>query len=189
MGAQHSSLQPVVTDISQLARVDNPATLARSLTVLYEAGASTNALSASANCTLNKIHQLLRIGRGLTTTSLLFLQDGRLTLGHARALVAFAVDAQDKIARQCLDEGWSVREIERRRQQSQNAMTHELARPYGRLVQSVSLQWGQPCDVITSRVNPERGRLSLGFSSLSELESILRQLQRSPDAEAVAAVE
>ncbi len=41
------------------------------------------------------------------------VSDGKLSQGHARALVTLPVDAQIKIARKCVDDGMSVRDIER----------------------------------------------------------------------------
>ncbi|MBN2080672.1 ParB/RepB/Spo0J family partition protein [bacterium] len=42
------------------------------------------------------------------------VRDGRLTAGHARAVLSFPVDHQEAIAAQCVTESWSVRELESR---------------------------------------------------------------------------
>ena len=41
------------------------------------------------------------------------VSDGKLSQGHARALVTLPIDAQVKIAKKCVDDGMSVRDIER----------------------------------------------------------------------------
>jgi ParB family chromosome partitioning protein len=41
------------------------------------------------------------------------VSDGKLSQGHARALVTLPIDAQIKIAKKCVDDGMSVRDIER----------------------------------------------------------------------------
>jgi len=42
------------------------------------------------------------------------VRDSRLTAGHARTVLSFPADQHEAIAAQCVTEGWSVRELERR---------------------------------------------------------------------------
>jgi len=42
------------------------------------------------------------------------VRDGRLTAGHARAVLSFPSDQHEAVAAECATEGWSVRELERR---------------------------------------------------------------------------
>lgn len=42
------------------------------------------------------------------------VRDGRLTAGHARAVLSFPIDQHEAIAAECATAGWSVRELERR---------------------------------------------------------------------------
>ncbi len=48
------------------------------------------------------------------------VQEGRLSAGHARTLVPLPKEAQIAIARECVKEGWSVREMERAVKQQLN---------------------------------------------------------------------
>lgn len=41
------------------------------------------------------------------------IREGKLSSGHARTLVPVAKERQGEVARQCIKEGWSVRELER----------------------------------------------------------------------------
>ena len=49
------------------------------------------------------------------------LRDGRLSAGHARALVAVDKSKQEKLAQLCAAQGWSVRQFEKICQAAQNA--------------------------------------------------------------------
>ncbi|MBI0385523.1 ParB/RepB/Spo0J family partition protein, partial [Streptomyces albiflaviniger] len=46
----------------------------------------------------------------------LLLETRRLEMGHARALLTLAPELAGKLAQEAADEGWSVREVERRAQ-------------------------------------------------------------------------
>ena len=59
--------------------------------------------------TITNTVRLLQLADGVR----LLVSDGKLTPGHARALLKFAhEDEQMEVARKCASEGWSVRQIE-----------------------------------------------------------------------------
>ena len=59
---------------------------------------------------------LAMLDAGLTKGKIIMLEPRRLEMGHARALLTLAPELAGKLAQEAADEGWSVREVERRAQ-------------------------------------------------------------------------
>lgn len=109
------------------------------------------------------------------------LRDGKLEMGHARALLPLPAKAQLALARLIAEHGFSVRETERRVKQQMNAASvapkaapvkadpnlRDLERRVGEFL-------GAKVDVQTSA--PGKGRLVLHYSSLDQLEGLLERM-------------
>lgn len=111
------------------------------------------------------------------------LDDGRLEMGHARALLTLPPPQALALAQQAAAEGWSVRETERRVQALQKgvpapakpatqrpdanvaALERELSESFGA---KVSLQSGRG----------GRGKLVISYHSHDELDGILARMRR-----------
>lgn len=113
------------------------------------------------------------------------VQDGSLTLGHARPLLALQTEsAMLSIARQTAAEGWSVREVERRvretgtssdtskTQQKQNKPTTPQLPPEAKRIQD-SLRRHLQTDVTLELQGADKGELRIRFYNNADLERIL----------------
>ena len=111
------------------------------------------------------------------------LQDGKIDMGHARALLALSKARQVEVAHQIAAKGLSVRETERLVQHAAAA-----AKPSGRhaakldadsrrLQEELSESLGA-----TVRLKPRRGgkgSLVIDYASLDELQGLLKKLKRA----------
>ena len=110
------------------------------------------------------------------------LEHGDLEMGHARALLALAGDAQAEAARQVVARGLSVRETEslvRRRQaaaaEEQPRASKALDPDIRRLQDDLSERLGAPVRVQHSARG--KGKLVIQYSSLDELDGILGKIK------------
>jgi ParB family chromosome partitioning protein len=137
---------------------------------------------------------------GLPPTIQHLLADGKLSAGHARALLATPDRAlQEQLARQAVDEGWSVRmteeavkrggtpvtEIERDDEPASVAPTptHDGAgvapstrlRPPG-LLELEELLAGHLDTRVSVQMGAKRGRVAIDFADVADLERIYRRM-------------
>jgi ParB family chromosome partitioning protein len=107
------------------------------------------------------------------------LMAGDIEMGHARAILAAPKSEQGRLAAEAADKGWSVREMERR-------IAHELRpapqkhaveknRDLARLEEEVSDAIGATVKVSANRKGA--GALEIRFSSLDQLDGILKRLR------------
>jgi len=62
---------------------------------------------------VSNLLRLLKLPKGIQSA----LHEGRLSMGHARAIISLPEDVQKELADKAMDRGWSVREIEEAAQQ------------------------------------------------------------------------
>jgi ParB family chromosome partitioning protein len=110
------------------------------------------------------------------------LQDGKIDMGHARALLALSRARQIEVAGQVASRGLSVRETERLVQQSLANPAKTRGEPRGldpdtrRLELEISESLGA-----TVRLKPRnagKGSVVIEYSSLDELQGLLKRLRR-----------
>jgi ParB family transcriptional regulator, chromosome partitioning protein len=110
------------------------------------------------------------------------VQDGKIDMGHARALLALSKARQVELAHQVAERGLSVRETERLVQASSaapKARAHGAARldaDTRRLQEELSESLGAMV-----RLKPKRGgkgSVVIDYSSLDELQGLLKKLRR-----------
>ena len=107
--------------------------------------------------------------------------DGKLEMGHARALLALDARRQDELARDAAELGWSVRETEKRVNEllsltgkvtiSKTAAPPKVDRDIERFEQELSERFGTRIEL-----RPERkgsGKLVIRYTSNEHLESLL----------------
>ena len=115
------------------------------------------------------------------------IESGHLDAGHGKTLLGLPGETQIHLAEQAIAEGWSVRELERRRSALNNKRP---ARPTAaprdpdlvrlekrlqeRLAAPVRLRYDAACG---------RGRIEIGFSSLDECDGLLERLGLQQAAE------
>ena len=108
------------------------------------------------------------------------IQDAKLSFGHARCLVAIEdSDYMMRLAGNCIDKQWSVRELERRIQQDREK------RSKGKTKQAKSVLEQKAAEirkVFDHRVritgNPTKGKVTIAYESENELEQIVSRLKQ-----------
>lgn len=108
------------------------------------------------------------------------LENGDIEMGHARALLAVEGRVQDQLAEQVADGGLSVRQTEELVRRAQQPQHPKSAAPGGkdpdtaRLEQRLTDHLGAP--VAIRHKNSGGGEVSIRYTSLEELEGVLRHL-------------
>ena len=114
-----------------------------------------------------------------------FIQDGKLTFGHARSLVG--IDNEDRLlrlAKSCIDKSWSVRELERRIQ-----MEREERKDRARVKkpQSILDTEKRLAGMLESKVSiagdGKKGKIVLTYGSEEEFTKILNFFQSEAEHE------
>jgi ParB family chromosome partitioning protein len=105
------------------------------------------------------------------------MRDGKLSAGHARALLGLDNDRRiADVARQAADEQWSVREVEthvkRAKQPARAAQPREKTREASERMLEEELQRVFGTDVRIRRSRGHRGRIEIPFFSAEDFERI-----------------
>jgi ParB family chromosome partitioning protein len=116
------------------------------------------------------------------------VQAGSLEMGHARALLPLAVPMAISLAKQAVEQGWSVREVEHRVQQLSSGKAPGTprkaaakAKPLADIVtleRELSEALGSRVDVLHGRGG--KGRLVIHYSDLDSLDGVLDRLRNKP---------
>ena len=109
------------------------------------------------------------------------LQEGRIDMGHARALLALSKPRQLEVAKRVEEDGLSVRETERLVQGAMSAPPPARPRPQldadtRRLQEELSESLG--ATVLVKPRNAGKGSVVIDYSSLDELQGIIKRLKR-----------
>ncbi|OWY38192.1 chromosome partitioning protein ParB [Xenophilus sp. AP218F] len=113
------------------------------------------------------------------------LHQGKLEMGHARALLSLPPVEQLSLAREVEEQGLSVREVERRVQRQSDKKTTVMPTAK-RADPDVSRLEEQVSESIGARVSIRHaargnGRLVIEYGSLDELDALLEKLQKKPN--------
>ncbi|PTU66993.1 chromosome partitioning protein ParB [Chromobacterium sp. Panama] len=142
----------------------------------HEAAADAVGRSRSA---VSNLLRLLALPEPVQT----MLHQGRLEMGHARALLALPVVEQLGLAQEVGEKGLSVREVERRVQQKAVEKTtvapqqKQTDPDVNRLAEQVSERIGARVSI--RHANRGNGRLVIEYATLDELEGLLEKLQKT----------
>ncbi|HJU50351.1 MAG TPA: ParB/RepB/Spo0J family partition protein [Pseudogulbenkiania sp.] len=144
----------------------------------HEAAADAVGRSRSA---VSNLLRLLALPEPVQT----LVHQGQLEMGHARALLPLEVIDQIALAQQVVEQGWSVREVERRIQRL-NAPRPE-GKPQPRLdpdIQRLAETLSESLGAAVSIRHGARGhgKLTIEYSSLDELDVVLAKLQAKSSA-------
>ncbi len=106
-----------------------------------------------------------------------FVRDGKLTAGHARALLALPVERREVLARRAIDEGLSVRALERLTQDGAPKRARATASPARRasaddeaFVERLRYKYGTKVRVVPAE---RGGTIELQYSDPSDLTRIV----------------
>jgi ParB family chromosome partitioning protein len=109
------------------------------------------------------------------------IEEGRLEAGHGKTLLGLPRERQLRLAEQAVAEGWSVRELERRRATLADTPRSLTTMPTPRDPNLVRLE-EQLRERLAAPVRlrydaaRQRGRIEIGFTSLDECDGILERL-------------
>ena len=111
------------------------------------------------------------------------VQDARIDMGHARALLSLSKSRQVELANQIAEKGLSVRETERLVQQATTAAPAARLAPPRLDPDSRRLQ-EELCESLGATVHLKprsggKGSVVIDYSSLDELQGLLKRLKRS----------
>ncbi len=128
--------------------------------------------SRSAASNLLRLLQLAKPAQDL-------LMAGDIEMGHARAILAAPKNEQGRLAAEVADKGYSVRETERRVVRELNPPAHKAtqdkSRDLVRLEEELADNIGAVVSLSANRKGA--GALTIRFSSLDQLEGILKRLR------------
>ena len=109
------------------------------------------------------------------------LEDGKLSSGHARALLPLKADAQKKASAAVIEHGLSVRQTEAlvkklSTQKKDKPLSPEavLSESYGKLAaQELSTKLGRTCRIVSGK---KKGRIELEYYGMDDLNDLLEAL-------------
>jgi ParB family chromosome partitioning protein len=171
--------------IENIQREDlNPLEEAQALARLIDEFALTHQQAAEAvgrsRASVSNLLRLLELPEPLQA----LLAEGRLEMGHARALLTLAPQAALALARQAAEEGWSVREVERRAQAlaAGGLPAAKPARPLPRRDADVARLERELGELLGTRVQVQagrggKGRLVLHYHGHDTLDGLLERLR------------
>jgi len=136
----------------------------------HEIAAQTLGRSRSA---VSNLLRLLALPSAIQT----MVHDGQLEMGHARALLSLPEPRQLKLAQEVVKQGLSVREVERRAQQDERpAPPPRVEDPdVQRLSDTLAAFLGATVGIRHGKSG--NGKITIEYSSLTELDGILEKLQ------------
>ncbi len=172
--------------IENIQREDlNPLEEAVALQRLIDEFALTHQQAAEAvgrsRAAVSNLLRLLELPDGVRR----LVEQGRIEMGHARALLTLPESMAETLARQAAEESWSVREIERRVQQAQRSpqagKQDAAARPgsnpdVAALERELSDQLGAAVSLQGGR--GQGGKLVIRYHDLDQLDGLLERLRR-----------
>lgn len=144
----------------------------------HEAAADAVGRSRSA---VSNLLRLLALPEPVQT----LVHQGQLEMGHARALLPLEVIDQIALAQQVVEQGWSVREVERRIQRlnaprSEGKPQPRLDPDIQRLAETLSESLGAAVSIRHGARG--HGKLTIEYASLDELDVVLAKLQAKSSA-------
>ena len=173
--------------IENIQREDlNPLEEAQALQRLIDEFDLTHAAAAEAvgrsRAAVSNLLRLLELPEAIRV----LVQTGAIEMGHARALLPLAEPMAIALAKQAADEGWSVREVERRVQliaagkvASETRKPAPKAKPkqadIASLERELSETLGSKVSVQNGRGN--KGKLIIHYANLDALDGVLERLR------------
>ena len=165
--------------IENIQREDlNPLEEATGIKRLIDEFGMTHQTAASAvgrsRTAVSNLLRLLNLGKSAQT----MLMDGRLDMGHARALLPLSTAQQSEAAHEIVRRGLSVREAEALAARLLKPKTAHATKPdrdVTRLAEELADRLGAGVNLRANKKG--RGTLSIQFASLDQLDGILKRIR------------
>ncbi len=165
--------------IENIQREDlNPLEEATGIKRLIDEFGMTHQTAASAvgrsRTAVSNLLRLLNLGK----STQIMLMDGRLDMGHARALLPLSAIQQSEAAHEIVRRGLSVREAEALAARLLKPTTATATKPdrdVARLAEELADRLGAGVNLRASKKG--RGTLSIHFASLDQLDGILKRIR------------
>ncbi len=165
--------------IENIQREDlNPLEEATGIKRLIDEFGMTHQTAASAvgrsRTAVSNLLRLLNLGKSTQT----MLMDGRLDMGHARALLPLSAGQQSEAAHEIVRRGLSVREAEALAARLLKPKATSAAKPdrdVTRLAEELADRLGAGVNLRANKKG--RGTLSIQFASLDQLDGILKRIR------------
>ncbi|MYB34752.1 MAG: ParB/RepB/Spo0J family partition protein [Gammaproteobacteria bacterium] len=149
--------------------------------LLDEFNLTHDEVASVVGCSRSHVTNLIRL-LNLGNTSLELLQEGRLEMGHARALLALPEPQQKRVALKIVEKSLSVRQTESLvRQWLKNSngpgkpdRKQKLSRDIQNTVESLSTRIGSRVDI---QHGTNKGKLIIHYHSLDELDGIIERIK------------
>lgn len=126
---------------------------------------------------VSNLLRLLKLPQGIQDA----LHEGRLSMGHARAIISLPEPVQKELADKAIEKGWSVREIEEAAQQVlvpkkliQTAKKKAIPGMDKVIDHQHALGEKLAAKVKISHQETGRGKIEISYSSMDELERLLK---------------
>ncbi|HIY72340.1 MAG TPA: ParB/RepB/Spo0J family partition protein [Candidatus Luteimonas excrementigallinarum] len=173
--------------IENIQREDlNPLEEAQALARLIEEFMLTHAQAAEAvgrsRAAVSNLLRLLELPPAIRK----LLQERRLEMGHARALLTLAPELASKLAAEAAEHGWSVREVEHRAQQfaegrvpGRRGRTPAKPRPQQADIATLENELAETLGAKVSIAHGRggKGRLVIHYADLDTLDGVLERLR------------
>jgi len=150
--------------------------------LIQEFGLTHQAVADSLGRSRTAVTNLLRLLE-LAPPVRELLSQGKLDMGHARALLALPVTTQVALARSAVDHQWSVREVEQRvaaalkgPATASPSPRRAVDRDVARLQEELSQRLGTTVEIRTA-AKKGAGKLMISYRTLEQLDALLARLR------------
>jgi len=158
------------------------------LTAIESAGAYRRMIE-EFGCTQQQVAEKIGVSRVQVSNLMRLLQLSEaikhmietraLSMGQARPLVGLPSDTGERLARQCVEQGWSARQMEREAKKAAKAPSAtnapDIDADVAALQEELTRKLGLPIEIICKKNGA--GELRIGYTQAAELDGVLRKLR------------
>ena len=132
----------------------------------------TSKILGKSRSAISNLLRLLQLHPDVKT----LIQEKKMDMGHARALLALPLDIQPEIAKKIIALRLSVRATESMVQRIQSNPSEKT--PKAPLLESIEKEWSQKLNrkVKIQSTNKGNGKITLSYQSLAELQNLLNSI-------------
>ncbi len=154
-----------------------------------ESGRAYSRMIEEFNCTQQQVAEKIGISRVQVSNLIRLLQlpeiikqmieKRQLSMGQARPLVGLPAQVAERIARQCVEHGWSARQMEKEAKKAAREPTvpteKEVDADVMALQEELTRKLGLPVDIMCKKNGS--GEMRIRYTQAAELDGVLRKLR------------